>query len=492
MSALSRSLSCLCAALLAVSAARADEDLADEIVKIYTVANVPDYWNPWSMRGTSSGTGSGAILKGRKILTNAHVVGNETFIQVRRAGDAQRFRAHVIAVAHEADLALLSVEDPAFWRESDGLELGDLAEPQDEVLVYGFPMGGDTLSVTKGVISRIEHQSYAHSSHAFLAGQIDAAINPGNSGGPVIKDGTIVGVVMQGIRQADNIGYMVPTPIIRHLFEDLEDGHYDGFPSLGIMMQGMENQDFKRSAGMTPDMTGMRIYRIAPGSPADGVLKTNDVLLAIEGAPVADDGTVEFRPRQRTSLGYFVQNKMIGQSVSLEIWRDRQRMPLEIHLTRDLAKDQLVPNEQYDIMPSYYIIGGIVFSPLTRNLLQAWGPNWYNNAPSQLTAILNDNFPEVDGEEVIVGLKVLAAPINQGYDSINNWIITRVDGKRVRTMKELIAAVEDVEGGTFLTLSNESGVSVVLNRADAIASRDTILQTYRIPSDRSDDLQPAN
>jgi S1-C subfamily serine protease len=474
--------------MLAAASAHAGRDIKEAIVKIFTVANMPDYWNPWGMRGTTSGTGSGAIIKGRKILTNAHVVGNQTFIQVRRFGDARRYPARVIAAAHEVDLALLTVEDDAFWADVEGLEFGELPNAQDEVFVYGFPMGGDTLSVTRGVISRIEHQNYAHSSYSFLAGQIDAAINPGNSGGPVMKDGKIVGVVMQGIRQADNIGYMVPITIVKQLLEDLEDGTYDGFPSLGVVLQGMENRDFKRSVGMSPDMTGMRVIRIMPGSPAESALRTNDVILTIEGAPVADDGTVEFRPRERTSLSYFIQRKRIGESIALEVWRDGARVPLEIPLTRPVTRDALVPNEQYDVLPTYYIFGGIVFSPLTRNLLQAWGPNWFNTAPSHLTSILTANFPEVENEQVIVVLKVLAADVNQGYDQINNWIVQTVDGKRVRNMRELIAAVENPDGGEFVTFAGASGHALVLDRAKAREANARILQTYRIPADRSPDL----
>lgn len=479
----------LAACLSLLPVARAETDLKDAIVKIFTVVNVPDYWNPWSMRGTASGTGSGAIIRGRKILTNAHVVGNQTFIQVRRFGDAKRYTARVVAVAHEVDLALLTVDDDAFWADVEGLELGELPNTQEEVFVYGFPMGGDTLSITRGVISRIEHQNYVHSSYSFLAGQIDAAINPGNSGGPVIKDGKIVGVVMQGIRQADNIGYMVPVPIVRQFLEDLEDGVYDGFPSLGVLLQGMENRDLKRSMQMTPDMTGMRIVRIFPGSPADGRLRTNDVILAIEGSPVADDGTVEFRPRERTSLSYHIQRKRIGESVALDIWREGARISTNIPLTRSLTKDNLIPNEQYDVLPTYYIFGGIVFTPLTRNLLQAWGPNWFNAAPSHLTALLASNIPETDGEQVILVLKVLAADINQGYDQINNWIVRRVDGARVRTIQELIDAVERPDAGPFVTFENDIGQVIVLDRARARDSGATILQTYRIPADRSPDLR---
>jgi S1-C subfamily serine protease len=473
----------------ALPAARADEDVKDAIVKIYTIVNVPDYFTPWSMRGTGSGTGSGAIIKGRKVLTNAHVVGNQTFIQVRRYGDARRYQARVLSVSHEADLALLSVEDPEFFAGVEGLDFGPLPEAQDEVLVYGFPMGGDTLSITKGVISRIEHQTYVHSAVNLLAGQIDAAINPGNSGGPVLKDGRIVGVVMQGMSQADNIGYMVPANIIDHFFEDIRDGRHDGFPSLGVAMQGMENPDLKRKYRMAKDQTGMLITRVLPGSPADGHLKADDVLLSVEGHPVADDGTVEFRPRQRTSVSYYIQQHQLGQGLQVDVWRDGQLQHLDVTLDRPLEKDLLVPNDQYDVLPTYYIFGGAVFSPLSRNLLKSWGSSWYANAPNELMAYLSANFPEVEGEQVVLVQKVLAAEVNQGYHQVGNWVVETVDGERIRNLKELIRAVERPEGGEFVTFGSAAGQVLVLDRAKAKASRDEILRLYRIPEDRSQDLK---
>ncbi|MFA5562809.1 MAG: serine protease, partial [Candidatus Caldatribacteriota bacterium] len=193
----------------------ASEDVREAIVKVYTVSNSPDYYNPWSMQGPRASSGSGCMIEGNLILTNAHVVGNQTFLQVRKYGDTQRFTARVVAVSHLTDLALLTVDDEQFFEGEPALSLGELPETQQEVLVYGFPMGGDMLSITKGVISRIEHQPYVHSSSVFLAGQIDAAINPGNSGGPVLVEDKIVGVVMAGIPSAQNIGYMVPVPVIR-------------------------------------------------------------------------------------------------------------------------------------------------------------------------------------------------------------------------------------------------------------------------------------
>ena len=66
-------------------------------------------------------------------------------------------------------------------------------------MTYGFPAGGEQISYTRGVVSRIEVEGYVHiGNRAFLAVQTDAAINPGNSGGPVIQDDKVVGVAFEG------------------------------------------------------------------------------------------------------------------------------------------------------------------------------------------------------------------------------------------------------------------------------------------------------
>jgi S1-C subfamily serine protease len=192
----------LVAALPGVSLA--GSDVKDSMVKIYAVENRPDYDNPWNMKGPDAASGSGCVIEGNRILTNAHVVSDQTFTQVRLHGRSKKYPARVLAVSHEADLALLTVNDPSFFGGAKPLAFGRLPQVEQEVVVYGFPEGGDTLSTTKGVISRIEHHRYVHSQIKLLAMQLDAAVNAGNSGGPVIVDGLIVGVVMQSLKKAES------------------------------------------------------------------------------------------------------------------------------------------------------------------------------------------------------------------------------------------------------------------------------------------------
>lgn len=464
------------------------QDIRSAIVKIYTVHNLPDYYNPWNMRGTQNSTGSGCIIEGQRILTNGHVVRDQTFVQVRRFGDSRRYQARVQFVSHQADLALLTVDDPAFFAGVPPLSLGELPETQQEVNVYGFPMGGDTLSITKGTISRIEHQTYAHSSISLLAAQIDAAINPGNSGGPAIVDGKIVGVAMQGMPQAENIGYIVPVPVIHHFFEDIGDGRRSGIPDLGISWQKLENPDMRRSFGLSDEQTGVLIIRAAHGSATDGILQPGDVLLRIDGHSIADDGTVEFRPRERTVFSYHVQKKQLNDPVDLDVLRNAAPLKLTVKLSQPVEQSFLIPMEQYDLLPTYYIYGGIVFAPLTKNLLQMWGRTWFEKAPRELVARLSDNLLPSDIDEVVLALKVLASDVNQGYQNENFWQIESVDGKKVKNMNHLVEMIATGSSNEFVTIESNSGLKLILDRNKVQSEKDSLLATYRIPADRSADL----
>ena len=465
----------------------AEQDVREAIVKVYTVSNSPDYYNPWSMQGPRGNSGSGCIIEDNLILTNAHVVSNQTFLQVRKYGDTQRYRAQVVAVSHLTDLALVTVEDDSFFEGEPALSFGELPETQQEVLVYGFPMGGDMLSITKGVISRIEHQPYVHSSSVFLAGQIDAAINPGNSGGPVLVDDRIVGVVMQGIPSSQNIGYMVPVPVIHHFFNDLEDHVYDGYPSLGVGLQDMENDGLREYYQMQEGMSGVLINQIVPGSPADGNLEVGDVLLSIGGYTVGNDGTIEFRTNERTHLNYVIQQKHIGEDIPMAILRNGERLTINLSLFRSMTKDRLVPMEQYETLPSYYIFGGLVFCPLTKDLLNIWGSQWVQSAPRELVCCLLNNVPEKEDQRVVVLLKALAAEVNEGYQNINNWVVDRVNGEKIWNMNDLVDQIENCQE-SFVIFEDQYQKKIILDRVEAEESHQEILGTYRIPTDRSEDL----
>ncbi len=475
-----------------LSQSQAVADVNGSVVKIYTLRNRPNYHEPWQRWGQKSFHGSGAILSDGRILTNAHVVSDQTFIQARRSGDATRYTASVEAVGHECDLAILNVPDPAFRQGIRGLEIGSLPNIRDRVAVYGFPAGGDKLSITEGVVSRIEHTNYAHSGAYLLTCQIDAAINSGSSGGPVIIEERIVGVAFQELKrqQYENIGYMVPPPVILHFMEDIADGHYDGTPDLWASMQKMENPDLRRRFALPTGLTGVLVNRIYPDSPLAGHLQIDDIITAIEGTPIANDGTIAFRPGHRTFFGYVMQKRHIGDSLMLEIMRLGQRRSVRIHLTRAIDDERLVPNERFDTSPTYLVVGGLVFIPLTLNYLKEYGDetNWFIQAPKELLHYYLYGEPGIDRRQLIILSKTLADEVNVGYHEAADTIIDKVNGRRISTMKDLTAAFE-TNTEPFHEIQDIHGFKMVLDRRQADERLPHILAKYGLNRDRSDDLK---
>lgn len=335
------------------------ESLSSSVVKIFTSSAKPDYKRPWQKRGQSYSSGSGAIIEHNFILTSAHVVDNGVYIEVQKASCPKKYISHVKWISHETDLALLEIEDKTFFENTKALRFDGLPYRQAGVVAYGYPEGGNEISITQGIVSRIEQRRYAYSGESLLTIQIDAAINPGNSGGPVLnKEGKVVGVAMQGLSSSDNIGYLVPTPIIKHFLDDISDGNYDGFPNTGISVQSMENKALKKYYNMG-NKTGVIIRRVNIGSSSDGYLKKGDILLAIDGVLISDNFTVPMKKNGRVSANYLVAKHQVGETCEMKILRNNKVMKIKIPLK---VKVELISYE-HEKSPEYYIFGGLVFRP---------------------------------------------------------------------------------------------------------------------------------
>ena len=469
-------------ALLSLAATADDIDQA--MVKIYTNSAAYNYYIPWTTDAPMETSGSGCIVQGDLILTNAHVVSDQTFIQVRKEGDPRQYPAYVVAVSHDADLALVTVDAPNFFQGVEPLELGNLPNAREEVTVYGYPMGGDALSTTKGVISRIESSRYAHSGLSLLTVQIDAAINPGNSGGPAISRGKIIGVTMQIMNQAEGIGYVIPVPVIQHFLEDMEDGVYDGFPSAGFNYQTVRNSAFTDRFSIPREQTGVMVTQMAWNSPAAEVLETGDVIMSIDGREIAGDGTVELRTGSRTRLDYMVNRHQLGETISMDIVRNGEARTVQLLLDTTLHDLTVVASKIYDTPPEYFIYGGAVFMPLTLDYLESWGRDWYLNAVDYLSyPMIFDNWRTEEREEIVVLTFMLPGEVNTGYETLQNEIIETVDGVAVRDFTQFVELV-DSGSGEYLELTTNLGNIIILDRRESETANPVIMARYGIPTDR--------
>jgi len=460
----------------------------NSVVKIFAVQSSPDYYVPWNDFSPSESSASGCVISGKRILSNAHAVSDQTFLMVRKQSSPKKYIARVLFVGHECDLALLTVDEPGFFDDLKPMELCDaMPELNETVIVLGYPVGGDTVSITSGVVSRIEVLSYSHSSVYMLAIQIDAAINPGNSGGPVVLNDRLAGIAFQGFQDANNIGYIIPVPIIRHFLKDIEDdGKYDGFCDLGIVAQGMENDQIRAYKVMKPDQTGgLLVTRIMSLPKAPKKLNVGDVLLSFDGVTIANDGTVPLRKGERVNVAYLISGKFIGDTVKITILRDGQVMAMDLIMEPYIP---LVPRLLYDVKPDYFVHAGLVFTPLTQNYLTRWGDKWYETAPRNLMILFENGKKSKPDEQVVVLSQVLSDDVNAGYTHLRGVQIMKVNGTDVLNLKDLVGKIE-TNKDSYLIFDLDDHSRIVLDTARAKESTELILKKYRIPSAKSDSLK---
>jgi S1-C subfamily serine protease len=453
-----------------------------QVVRVFATTQEPDYDCPWQARTPSSGTGSGVVIGRQQILTGAHVVANATFLQVQKISDPGKAVAQVEAVCHDSDLALLTVSDERFLSDIRPAEVGELPNLRDKVAVVGYPVGGEEISITEGVVSRIEVTRYDHSQRSLLAVTVDAAINQGNSGGPVFKGGKIAGIAFQKLSGAENIGEMVPAPIIRRFLEGISAGRAAEVPGLGISTQSLENPLLRRSIGAGPDDSGVLVTTIEHGSSAWGVLEPRDALMELGGMRIANNGTVQYRQRYRTRYDVVLGDHYVGDELDAVVLRRGQRVPVRMTLQ---PMRHLVPRSQYDTHPSYFVYGGCVFQPLTRDYLATWD-KWWNKAPKEFLYYYYMGVRTEARRQVVVLSQVLADEINVGYSHLYNEGIAAVNGVMPRDMADFVARVEQCRDVVELTTTSDG---VIVLDADAVRDASArILDRYHIVRDRSDDL----
>jgi len=462
------------------------------VLKLFVVQTVPNYAQPWQMRPQRSSAGSAFISDTgrREILTNAHVVSNCTTVFVRKPGNPKKWQAEVVSLGQVCDLALITVKDNAFWSpDLISLTFSDVPDLQDSILVAGYPTGGDSLSITKGIVSRITMARYAYASNRLLSIQIDAAINPGNSGGPAfssLEEGRICGVAFSKLSHADNIGYVIPSPIVKHFLQEYrEHGTFRGVCSTSFRCQDMENEHLRRHFKMEEGVSGSLIYDIDPLSHAAGVLKQNDVLLEVGGVKVADDATVEFRSDERVEFSYLFTKMHVGEEVDLKIHRDGQETSVRYPLC---IRNNLVPIlHGVECLPEYFIVGGVVFIPLSYPFLEhAFGNNWRRSVPAPILNVLTD-YKDHSDEQVVLLFQILASPVTTGY-KFQSMRIEHFNDVQIRNLRQLADLVDSCKE-KYMRFSLQGGKCVILESEQAKVESPRILDMHAITHDRSKTLR---
>ncbi|HLN85572.1 MAG TPA: trypsin-like peptidase domain-containing protein [Candidatus Limnocylindrales bacterium] len=470
----------------------AQDQIRDLVVKIHATQHAPDLLRPWTKNSPQQVKGSGVVIDGKRILTNAHVVKYASQIYVQPNQSASLIAARVEALTPGMDLAVLKLDDESFFDNRGALPFAqELPRVKDNINVYGYPTGGTELSVTQGIVSRIEYTDYYYQS-AGLRIQVDAALNFGNSGGPAVSDGKLVGLVFSLIQNAQNIGYLIPVEEIQLFLNDIADGVYDGKPQTHDLIQTVENEALRRSLGLPKGANGIMVaqpYRNDPNYP----LKEWDVITQIGGTPIDSDGKVAIRYDLRLSASYLVQKYARNGVVPITVFRGGKLLSIDLPA---LTKRELVIPYLLDAQPRYFIFGPLVFSQTTQDYIERLGNQrspTFGRQPSPLVTRRYDK-PAFENEElVVVASPLFPHRITRGYDDPNREVVSEVNGVPIKNLRHLVEILRDSRDEQisfkFSTAGALTHETMVFNRAELKEATTKILEENGIRYPFSADLR---
>jgi S1-C subfamily serine protease len=465
--------------------------VGQSVVKVFSTVREPDLLKPWGKQAPVEISGSGVVIEGNRILTNAHVVLYATQVQIQGHQAGDKLSATVEAISPGIDLAVLKLDDPSFFKTHPPLPRADkLPNVTDSVLTYGYPIGGTSLSITKGIVSRIEFTIYTFPVSG-LKIQVDSAINAGNSGGPVVADDQMIGLAFSRlVGNAQNIGYIIPNEEIELFLKQVAEGHVVGKPGLYDGFQTLENPALRAFLRIDPSAQGLVVSQPYPGDPSNP-LKQWDVVTAIGDTPVDDQGMIKIGGDLRVDFRYRVQQIARNGKVPLTVVRAGKTLQLQVPVSPD--RSLLIANLHGDY-PPYFIYGPLVFSRLTQNYANAVVQNAqqaanlaYFRSPLIIDRGLQPT-PERD-ELVVISSPFFPDALAKGYSQANGGVVRSINDVPVRDLKHLVALLRDLKDEyVVVKFDSENAETLVFRRAELVAQTEHILDDNGVRAQGSPEL----
>lgn len=424
-------------------------DLSQSVIRINSTSQSWNPGQPWEKNPPERLRSLGAIVAPGQVLTSGEVVADATYLELEHPDGARTVEAKIIAVDYEANLALLGAkyeeEGAEFFAETTPLQLAAAPTIGEALQVFQVTENGTNL-LTEGVLQSVEVASSFLPRQAFLTYLVKASMQSAASSFslPVIKDNQLAGILLS-YDSKDQISDVLSVDIIARFLKNAEGSEYSGFPSLGIGVAQTEDPSFRDFLKLTDDQGGLYVSSIRPGGAADlaGIQK-GDVVLTAGGFSINRRGYYDHPHYGSVSWGHLIRGEhSAGDEITLEILRDGESMEFTAILTREETGDTLVPDYQFDRPPNFLVKGGLIFQELTLPVLQAFGKEWTSRAPlNLLDAYENPEKYEDSRERVIFLSGSIPTPATVGYERLRNFIVKKVNGIEIDSMKTLIEAFD--------------------------------------------------
>lgn len=428
--------------LFALCSTHAAENLP--LLRISSTSQEYNTAQPWEKKPTRTRRGIGVLVGKNQIITTAEMGANATFIEIETVDSETAMPAKTIAIDYEANLALISVTDPAHQEliaKMQPIKISPSPKLDDPVQAYQVEDNGKIL-VTNGIIRGADVVSSFVDGHYFLTFEVKASMQSAANSFtiPVMKEGKLLGLLTSYSSDEQLLDVTAPE-IIRAFLDDVSEGKYLGFPSLGINTSRTSDPHFRAWLKLSDTQGGLFINRITRNSAAQnaGVLK-GDVLLAIDGHKLDRKGYYKSENYGPLYWGHLVGgSKKTGEKVTLSLLRNGEAISKEVTLSRQ--PEGIIPSHLYGKAPRYLVKGGFVFQELTKSYLKVFGDEWKTRAPLALLDALNHPEDYEKGRKrLVIVSRTIPTEATLGYERISSVIVTKVNGKDIADIPSLVEA----------------------------------------------------
>jgi S1-C subfamily serine protease len=457
------------------------------LVRVNVTGQPYDYFRPWQKKAPQSKRALGAVLSKGRVLVTADLVANQNYVELERAESGQKCAATVQVIDYEANLAVIVPTEKNFLDGITPLDIATDTVVGDHLSAWQLEPTG-ALIATDGLVTTIQMTRYPVDVGQFLTYRVSISMQYRENSYtiPLVKNNKLAGLLLRYDPRAQMVD-AIPAPIIVHFLKDADSPQYRGFPSAGFSFFPTRDPELRKYAGETGKPAGVYVTSVEPNMPAmKAGLQVGDLVTSIGNHEIDQNGNYVDPLYGKIEFTNLISGRgFVGDVLSLSVQRAGKPMQVNVTLEHRTPKDYVVPPYLVDEPPNYMVVGGLIFQELSRQYLKEWGPNWQREAPQRLVyedRVQYELFPD-GGRHIVILSQTLPSNNTIGYEELAYLTVKRVNGKEIKSLKDLAEAVKQpLEGGFIKIETEEDPKQVELDAAAVAAEAPSLQENYGISS----------
>ncbi|MBI1839861.1 MAG: hypothetical protein HYR88_03290 [Verrucomicrobia bacterium] len=452
------------------------------LVELEVARTLYDYQTPWT-RSSGNVRKSALVIGSDEILATADGLSNATVLRAQRDGRGKWYDATVLWVDYHANVALVQVADPAFWKGLKPVELMAKVSPGEEFRIERWKSGN--MESRKAEFSQVVVKQSKLSTYDFAQIELTTEMTGGGWGEPLLVGNKLAGLLSSHTR---NTCTVTPAPFIRFLLESRRKSRFTGIGFFDFTWQPAENPSIHRRLEFPGDPKGVLVIEGAKLNGQTNVIQKHDLILQVDGFDIDTQGNYLDPMYGRLLLENLSSRQhFAGDEVPIKVWRGAKLQEVKYKLPKVDFGTKLIPEHIFDLEPEYFILGGLVFQPLTGPFLRRWQDYWNESTPPFRLNYYKNDSPTAERKGLVVLSSVLPDPYNLGYqDQHIPLVVQKVNSRTISTLQELVEAFEHPQQGYHVIqfMKSDAIRKLVVDASSSQAATSRVLKRYGIESDR--------